>query len=113
LDVNPDFEYVLWNETNIPSLSLSEDLLKNISDTKASRVIEVNKDYASMVILSKYGGIFMDLDYICTKSFSELVYRYTYFSAMEPPYLKYGILTTSVAIIGAAKGGQVMKTIRE
>jgi mannosyltransferase OCH1-like enzyme len=62
-------------------------------------------------VLTKYGGIFMDSDYNCLKPFSELVYRYSYFSALEGPYLVYNILPTSVAIIGAAKGNEVMKTI--
>jgi hypothetical protein len=55
----------------------------------------------------------MDLDYICVKPFSELVYRYSYFSGLEPPIVLYNIVPTSVAIIGVAKDNQIMKTIRE
>jgi len=36
------------------------------------------------MVLPKFGGVFLDTDYVCVRPFDELVYKYEYFSGFEP-----------------------------
>jgi len=42
------------------------------------------KTYFQSIILPKYGGVFLDTDYICLKPLDELIYKYEYFAGFEP-----------------------------
>ena len=45
---------------------------------------EGKQHYIAVKALQKYGGIYMDIDYVCMKPFDELAYKYSYFSGVEP-----------------------------
>jgi hypothetical protein len=63
-------------------------------------------------ILYKYGGVFMDFDWVCIKPLDELAYRYTYFSAFEPPAPFSAQPLSSVAIIGATQHNSIIYGMR-
>jgi mannosyltransferase OCH1-like enzyme len=46
------------------------------------------------------GGVFLDFDAICVEPMDELIYKYSYFSGLEPSHITVPV--TSVGIIGAA-----------
>ena len=56
-------------------------VLANIKSKKHYRLM---KTYFQSMILPKYGGVFLDTDYVCLKPLDELVYRYSFFAHLEP-----------------------------
>jgi mannosyltransferase OCH1-like enzyme len=48
------------------------------------------------------GGVFLDFDAICVEPMDELIYKYSYFSGLEPSQPHITVPVTSVGIIGAA-----------
>ena len=71
------------------------------------------KDYFSIEVLAEFGGVFLDMDYICVKSFDELVYRYSFFGSLEPPMSHNQIASANVGIIGASAQHEIIKLYRE
>lgn len=60
---NPDFEVKLWNESN---LNISDDVYLNAYKKKAWAFCA---DYARLLILKEYGGIYLDIDMEIIKPF--------------------------------------------
>jgi mannosyltransferase OCH1-like enzyme len=78
-DLHPEWEYKLWNETNIHELPIEDFLFNNIIKEMTGK-----KDYIEMLALYEIGGVFLDFDAICVEPMDELIYRYSYFSGLEP-----------------------------
>ena len=49
-----------------------------------SKMYVLLKDYIALLVLEKYGGVFIDQDLLCLKPLDELVHRYRYFASFEP-----------------------------
>lgn len=60
-------------------------------------------------MLLKYGGVFIDFDYVCLKPLDELAYRYSFFAGLEPPPSYARIPITSVAMIGSVPQSPIIK----
>jgi mannosyltransferase OCH1-like enzyme len=92
----------LWTDKDLKEFGLPNDIYNSL-EFPAFR-----KDMVMHYVLEKYGGVFMDFDFICLKPFDELAYRYSYFSGIEPP-VEYSLLpVTSVALIGASKNNPII-----
>lgn len=66
---NPDWEYKLWTEENIHEIKIPYigilNRLKNVAQ---------KSDYLRYHILNQFGGIYVDTDFECLKSFDSLLY---------------------------------------
>lgn len=77
--LNPDYEYKLWTDSDVDSL--------NLPNKKAYDAIPNNgpkSDILRFHILNKFGGIYVDTDFECLKSFDELSYLNFYTSVGYP-----------------------------
>lgn len=71
--LNPDFKYMFWNNTNIKALLNHSEIAKFRFAFDHLRTHIERCDFIRYVILYLYGGIYIDLDYICKHNLSELL----------------------------------------
>jgi mannosyltransferase OCH1-like enzyme len=74
---------------------------------------EGKKDYVSLIVLQKYGGIFMDVDYTCVKPLDELAHRYSFFTSLYPPLPWSKLPVTSLSIIGSRPQHPIINKLRQ
>ena len=69
IEKNPDWEYKLWTDKDIDSFNLENiDQFNNIENLGAK------SDIFRYEILYRYGGLYIDTDFECVKSFNDLLY---------------------------------------
>lgn len=106
--VNPDWEITVWDEQVLAKEFPQDDpILVKIRSLKIPKPFE--KDYYLFKVLDKYGGIFLDLDYVCLQSFNELTNQYTNFFVLEPPAYWSKIAYLSLSMVGANAGSKLLK----
>ena len=74
---NPDWKFIIWNDEMISNLLMKYtaiyNIYKNVSDLKG--IINNNatkSDIARYIIMKEYGGLYYDLDFVCSASFNQL-----------------------------------------
>jgi mannosyltransferase OCH1-like enzyme len=67
---NPDWSFYFWTIDNLPE-SIDQGVLEVLSDEKYNYVIK--SDILRLEILKKYGGIYVDTDIECLKSFDDFL----------------------------------------
>lgn len=68
---NPDYELYFWHEGNLPRLKYHDELLRNNYANLA--------DYYRLWVLKEHGGIYLDDDMLCFKSFDPLLENNVFF----------------------------------
>lgn len=88
---HPDFEYILWNETEIQKRGLQLTCVEKIN-----RMQEINgkADIIRWEILYQYGGYFVDADSICVEPFDEYFEEKTAFATFENENVRKGLVAT-------------------
>jgi len=75
--LNPDWEYQLWDEERIKQLKIKDF---NVYSKK------INPGYRSdilrYIILSKYGGLYVDTDFECLKSIPSNILKYKFIAGL-------------------------------
>jgi mannosyltransferase OCH1-like enzyme len=106
---NPDWEYKLWTEENLPKLSNQDKfdyvLKYDVSVDKYAKLADI----ARYEILYRYGGIYIDADSECLKSLDPLINN-EMFSVREGEKASGFI---SNAIIGCASNNSVIKEMMD
>jgi hypothetical protein len=105
--LHPDWEYHLWNETDLEELKLDNwDIVEKSSNwAEKSDVIRCD-------LLDRFGGVYMDVDMDMRHSLNELHEKYDFYAGMEPPH---GIATTQnrvwvgISIMASRPGHPIMK----
>jgi mannosyltransferase OCH1-like enzyme len=69
LDKNPDWEYRLWTDMDVENFGL-----ENIDKFHSINNLGCKSDIFRYEILYKYGGLYIDTDFECLKSFNDLTY---------------------------------------
>lgn len=77
--LNPDYEYKLWTEVDVDSLELPNREAYDAITNNGPK-----SDILRYHILNKFGGIYIDTDFECLKSFDDLSYLSFYSSAGYP-----------------------------
>jgi mannosyltransferase OCH1-like enzyme len=67
-DMNPDFEYKLWTDDDIDKFGLENQKLFDATDSYG-----VKGDIVRYEIINRYGGIYLDVDFIAIKPFTKLL----------------------------------------
>jgi len=116
---HPSWNYILWNERNISSLKTPEwrlyDSIQNVAQ---------KSDYLRYHILNQYGGIYVDTDFECLKSFDDLMFLDFFTSAGYPPEVElyigliasipnYPLLTGLISGMKVIKGGRWKNIFQE
>lgn len=76
-DLNPQWEYKLWDEKNIKELNV-EDL--NVYSKKFNP--GYRSDILRYVILKKFGGMYVDTDFECLKPLPSSILQYKFIAGM-------------------------------
>ena len=77
--LNPDYEYVFWDNDNLPPLP---DKLRNLKDEFVShKDWVVIADMLRLHVVHEYGGIYLDCDYEMFNSFSN--HKFSSFSSFS------------------------------
>jgi inositol phosphorylceramide mannosyltransferase catalytic subunit len=96
---HPDWEYRLWNESNLPILI--NQRLFDCSSTLAQR-----SDIARYELLYTHGGIYVDADSICLASWNELTDS-DFFAVFEHESCRPGLIANGV--IGSVPGHHILR----
>ena len=81
IKLHPDWKYCLWTDADIESECPS--LWPYI---EASTNYGQKSDLVRLEILSRYGGVYLDVDVLAIKSFDSVADRYDFFAGLEAPH---------------------------
>lgn len=101
--LHPGWGYKLWNDSNIKELFP----LYNQKYFDESNNLAEKADILRLEVLYRFGGIYVDVDYECAKSFDTLAHCYTFFAGVEP--LDASAFYIGNAIIGSSAGHSILK----
>lgn len=91
-DKHPDYEYILWNETEIKNRGLQIRCQKEFDMINE---IVGKVDILRLEILYKYGGIYIDADSICIEPFDEEIFlNENAFASYENENIRNGLVAT-------------------
>nr|MBA2307115.1 hypothetical protein [Candidatus Dependentiae bacterium] len=99
---HPDWEYKLWTEEDIPSLQLENQEFYDLSENCAEKA-----DIVRYELLNKFGGVYVDIDFVCLKPFDVLT-QYEFWAGIEPLDC-YNKWVLSNAIIGAVPHHPILR----
>ena len=78
---HPDWEYRLWQDKDVENLDFElKDLFLRSSNYGEKA------DILRAELLDRFGGLYVDVDIECKKSFDELHEKYDFFAGLEPPH---------------------------
>ena len=105
--LHPDWEYHLWNETDLEELKLDNwDLVERTPNwAEKSDIIRCD-------LLDRFGGVYMDVDVDVLHSLNELHEKYHFYAGMEHPHK---IATTNnrvwvgISIMASCPGHPIIK----
>jgi GT2 family glycosyltransferase len=88
---HPDFEYILWNETELMTRQFNIQCSQQIQD-----IPEINgkADIIRWEILYEYGGYFVDADSICIEPFDDYFENIPAFATFENENVRKGLVAT-------------------
>jgi mannosyltransferase OCH1-like enzyme len=97
-EINDDYEVIEWNEQNIDFDLINKDLIDSCQNFGAK------SDILRFEILNKFGGIYIDYDFLQIKKFDDLL-NYDFFAGSGNTIEEE--LWNS--IVGSAPGNQIVK----
>lgn len=89
IEKNPDWEYKLWSDKDIDDFKL-----ENINQFNSINNLGAKSDIFRYEILYRYGGLYIDTDFECIKSFNDLSYLdlYTGTGHVDKPEVFNGLI---------------------
>jgi mannosyltransferase OCH1-like enzyme len=100
---HPDWEYRLWNESDIEQLGLFNKKAFDAALTWGEK-----SDIARYEILYRFGGLYSDTDFECVRSFDPLHRCLDFYAGLEN-----GECLVGNALIGSAPGHPILKSCIE
>ena len=88
---NPDFEYILWNESEFEKRGIKFECQHRIDSIEE---ICGKVDIMRLEILYKYGGIYIDADSICIEPFDTYLMAHTAFAGYENETMRPSLVAT-------------------
>ncbi len=98
-DMNPDWEYMLWTDDNLPQIA-------NRVQFDAMKELAGKADILRYELLQEHGGFFIDADSICTKPLDDFFVENDSFCCWENEYIRTGLMCNGY--LAACKGNQLM-----
>jgi len=102
---HPDWDYCLWNESNI------DVPLRNQAHYEMMSNLGGKADILRYEILSRHGGIYVDADLTCLKPLDASFLEDSFFAAFENEKWRPGLIANG--ILGAVPGHPVMESMIE
>jgi len=97
--INPDWKHILWTDKDINNINFINRNLYNRIKNNGQK-----SDYLRYCILNEYGGLYVDTDFECLKSFNDLCYLDFYTSTAYSANLELYI-----GIIGSTPNHPIIK----
>mgnify|MGYP003655881530 CR=1 FL=1 len=91
-DMNPDFEYVFWNEEKLKELTITKKYSQKIT---LMEELNGKADMYRWIILEKYGGVFVDADMISIEPIDDFLLN-TPFFCFENEMVRPGLCATTI-----------------
>ncbi len=107
---HPDFEYCFWTDKEVSELEFDlKDLYMRTPNWGEK------SDILRAELLDRFGGLYIDVDFECLKSFAELNYKYDFYTGLESPHdgdssSSAPHVTISDALIGSSPNHPIIKT---
>jgi hypothetical protein len=101
---HPEWEIKFWTEKDV--------MKENFSSTDLywlARSYQERSDIIRYEILYRYGGLYVDLDVECFKSFDELHHKYEFYANFEPPAVNKKQVSILNAMIGSVAKHPILK----
>lgn len=104
-NLHPDWEYKLWRQEDIDKENFDPKYMKYFE--RFAYRYNGKKDIIEYLILYKYGGVVMDMDFQCIKPLDGLHHRYDFYAGLEPEakWSKVPVMTN--AIVGSKPGNHL------
>ena len=99
---NGDWRYILWDDAKIAQLSLYNQAFYDAAQNFGQKA-----DIARWEILYHFGGLYVDMDCECLRSFDDLHYAYDLYVGLQP--LDSQVVQLNNALVGAAPNHPVIQ----
>ncbi|MBA3752181.1 hypothetical protein H0X06_05335 [Candidatus Dependentiae bacterium] len=97
---HPDWEYKLWTDADIPNFHLHNKKFYDLSNNYGEKA-----DILRYEILYRYGGIYLDVDFVCLKPL-DVLSHYDLWTSLQPLDCRGDI---NNAVIGSVPGHPILK----
>lgn len=101
IDRHPEWKYKLWTDADVDSLEMVNSVFFNSISNLGAK-----SDILRYEILNKYGGIYIDTDFECFKSFDDIITKCSFFAGI-PHCRKDGPLINN-GLIGSTPGNKII-----
>ena len=91
-DMNPEYEYILWNEDNLKELAITKKYSQKI---RLMEELNGKADMYRWIILEKYGGVFVDADMISIEPIDDFLLNKSFF-CWENEIARPGLCATTI-----------------
>jgi hypothetical protein len=108
--LHPGWKFILWTNKDIENILNIDPTYKWLFDAYGGMkpVYAAQKDILEYLILYKYGGVYFDADVQCIKNIDELVYKYNFFSSIEPPMRWTKAPVLSARVVGTMPKNKIL-----
>jgi hypothetical protein len=103
--IHPGWQYKLWREEDIAKENFDPKYITLFNSL--GKKYSTKKDVIEYLILHKYGGVVMDIDFKCIKPLDELHHKYDFYASLEPGVNWSKVPVMTCAIVGSKPGNEV------
>ena len=101
LEKHPDWEYRLWTEKEIEELGMTNKDLYDFACNYGER-----SDLAKYEIIYRYGGVYIDTDYVCLEPLDHIHQAYDFYIGIQPLDTRH--VQIGLGLFGASKGHPIL-----
>jgi mannosyltransferase OCH1-like enzyme len=98
---HPDWEYRLWTDADLADFKLENQKFYDESKNYGEKA-----DILRYEVLHRYGGVYLDVDFVCVKPFDILNHSYEFYTSLLPLDCDDTICN---AVIGSIPGHEVLR----
>ncbi|HEV2916999.1 MAG TPA: glycosyltransferase [Candidatus Babeliales bacterium] len=102
IDHHPDWHYKLWTDENVHEITLYNKKFYDEAQNYGTK-----SDILRWEILYQYGGLYVDVDYECFRSFDLLHHIYDFYTGIQP--LDTQMVQLGAALVGSRPGHPILE----
>ena len=105
--LHPNWHFKIWTNHNIHKLEFNKKLYSQLN----GKYITNQKNLLFLSILKQYGGVALDVDYVCVKPLDELNHKYKFYVGLEPPNGWSLMPLTSFSLMASTANSDIIELI--
>lgn len=110
--LNKDYQFILWDDDKIAhELSHDLDISLWLVLHSGNVMKTLYKDYLFFLILNKYGGIALDMDYMCKQPFAVWVKGFDFITSLEPHSADALVPPISTSFIASVEHNHILDSM--